>query len=115
MGLKKHWKTWVILATLPLLISCANTETLTKRIFVKPDVPVPEAPRPLNLNTDIRYDVITRENIGDYLNEIKHGDLYVFYAMSVEDYEKMALNLDELKRYIKQQQEIINYYKNAVK
>ena len=38
-----------------------------------------------------------------------------FIAFSVKDYENLSLNIAELRRYIKQQGEIILYYEEAVK
>ena len=35
---------------------------------------------------------------------------FVFVAMSVKDYENLAINVQDVKRYIKQQKEIIIYY-----
>ena len=46
--------------------------------------------------------------------EKENGDL-VFYAVRVRDYETLALNMAELKRYIQQQQELIVYYEKAIK
>ena len=45
---------------------------------------------------------------------IKMSDIH-FYVVSVRDYETLALNMAELKRYIQQQNEIIIYYEEAVK
>tara|TARA_Y100000310_G_scaffold292077_1_gene320533 strand:- start:1055 stop:1255 length:201 start_codon:yes stop_codon:yes gene_type:complete len=43
----------------------------------------------------------------------KNGaDSYI--ALSVKDYENLALNFAELRRYIEQQKQIIVYYENAV-
>ena len=39
----------------------------------------------------------------------------VGYVLSVRDYETLALNIAEIKRYIEQQKEIIIYYEEAVK
>ena len=38
----------------------------------------------------------------------------VGYVLSVRDYETLALNMAEIKRYIQQQKEIIIYYEKAV-
>ena len=35
--------------------------------------------------------------------------------MTPQDYENMAFNLQELRRYIRQQKEIIIYYRDATK
>tara|TARA_B110000977_G_scaffold199766_1_gene288138 strand:- start:809 stop:955 length:147 start_codon:yes stop_codon:yes gene_type:complete len=38
-----------------------------------------------------------------------------FVALSVKDYENLALNVAELRRFINQQKEIIIYYEKAMK
>jgi len=43
----------------------------------------------------------------------KHGGDTVFFAMTVEDYELMAYNTQEIKRYINQLGEVIVYYRNV--
>ena len=43
----------------------------------------------------------------------KHGGDIVFVAMSVEDYELMSYNTQEIKRYINQLGEVIVYYRNV--
>ena len=65
---------------------------------------------------DIHFYVVTEGNLGDFQKRFakENGDL-VFYALSVRDYETLALNMAELKRYIQQQKEIIVYYEEAVK
>ena len=45
--------------------------------------------------------------------EKENGDL-LFYALSVRDYENIALNMADIKRYIEQQKQIIIYYEKAV-
>jgi len=50
-----------------------------------------------------------------YLDDVKkknNGDI-VFFAISVEDYELMAFNMQELRRYIREVQEVIVYYRNV--
>ena len=40
------------------------------------------------------------------------GDV-VFVAMTVADYELMAMNMQELRRYIREVQEVVVYYRNV--
>ena len=40
---------------------------------------------------------------------------FVIFGMTPQDYENMAYNLQELRRYIRQQKEIIIYYRDATK
>jgi len=65
---------------------------------------------------DIHFYVVTEGNLSDFEKRFakENGDL-VFYALSVRDYETLALNMADLKRYIQQQKEIIVYYEEAVK
>lgn len=43
----------------------------------------------------------------------KHGGDIVFVAMTVDDYELMSYNTQEIKRYINQLGEVIIYYRNV--
>jgi len=43
----------------------------------------------------------------------KESGSVVFLAMSVTDYELMAYNTQELKRYISELQEVVVYYKKV--
>jgi len=74
----------------------------------------PEFPKPVKLD-DITFKVVTSENLDEFLKEWKqkNGNDFVFIVFSVKDYESMALNLQELRRYINQQKEIIIYYRKA--
>jgi hypothetical protein len=50
-----------------------------------------------------------------FLDDVKkknNGDV-VFMAISVEDYELMAFNMQELRRYIREVQEVVVYYRNV--
>tara|TARA_Y100001963_G_scaffold160149_1_gene268310 strand:- start:7541 stop:7786 length:246 start_codon:yes stop_codon:yes gene_type:complete len=64
---------------------------------------------------DVYFYVVTEENLEEFQARFKkeNGDL-LFYAISVRDYETIALNMAELKRFIQQQKEIIIYYEKAV-
>lgn len=71
-------------------------------------------PKPVTLN-DISFKVVTAENFEEFRAEFeKENGVLVFYAMTVRDYESMAMNLAELRRYILQQKEIIVYYEKQV-
>lgn len=59
--------------------------------------------------------MVTQENLDDFLAEFEntYGQL-AFVALSMPDYERLALNIAELRRYIEQQGEIIIYYEEAL-
>ena len=64
---------------------------------------------------DIYFYVVTEENFEEFKEKFvkENGDL-VGYVLSVRDYETLALNMAEIKRYLLQQKEIIIYYEKAV-
>ena len=65
--------------------------------------------------TDTKVYVVTKDNLDIFIKEFqdKHGEL-AFVALSMRDYENLALNVAELRRYINQQTQIIVYYEEAV-
>lgn len=77
-------------------------------------VPVVERPKPVNL-IDTRIYVVNKDNFESFREEFiaLNGDL-AFVALSIRDYENLALNVAELRRYINQQTKIILYYEKAV-
>ena len=86
--------------------------TVTKT--VKTEVPIVARPKQVQLN-DIKIYVVSKKNYKDFVKayEKKNGaDSYI--ALSVKDYENLALNFAELRRYIEQQKQIIVYYEKAV-
>ena len=106
-------------SSLLLLISCSSLipepQIITETVTIRPSIAIVPKPRPVDLS-DMEWRVVTHENVDEFIQSIGIGSSgeYVFYAISVRDYEKIALNINELKRYILQQQEIIAYYERAV-
>lgn len=45
--------------------------------------------------------------------EQRHGEI-AFVVLSMQDYENLALNIAEMRRYLNQQTQIIIYYEDAV-
>ena len=64
---------------------------------------------------DVHFYIVTEDTFDEFKERFvkEQGDV-LFYAISVRDYETIALNMAELKRYIEQQQLIIIYYEKAV-
>ena len=64
---------------------------------------------------DIHFYVVTEQNFEEFKERfVKENGDFLFYSLSVRDYETLALNMAEIKRYILQQKEIIIYYEKAV-
>jgi|TARA_B110000858_G_scaffold74912_1_gene87016 hypothetical protein len=64
---------------------------------------------------DVHFYVVTEDTFDEFKERFtkENGD-FLFYALSVRDYETIALNMSELKRFIDQQKQIIIYYEKAV-
>lgn len=85
-----------------------------KTVEVERTVPTQNRPSPVKMN-NIYFYVVTEQNFEAFKKRFikENGDL-VGYVLSVRDYETLALNMAELKRYLQQQKEIIVYYEKAV-
>ena len=81
----------------------------------KTTVPTVARPKPIDL-VDTRVYVVTKDNYESFVKEFteEHGEL-AYVVLSMKDYENLAINIADLRRYIEQQTEIIVYYENAVK
>lgn len=58
--------------------------------------------------------MVSDKNLDEFLERVKkeQGQV-VFFAMSVPDYELMAYNTQELKRYIRELKEVVIYYRKV--
>ena len=80
-----------------------------------PTIQIVPRPDPVELkNADII--VVTESNLEDTIKRIQEtqGD-FVLYAMTAQSFESLALNFEQVKRFIEQQNNIILYYEQAVK
>tara|TARA_B110001454_G_C12722456_1_gene435370 strand:- start:5440 stop:5688 length:249 start_codon:yes stop_codon:yes gene_type:complete len=70
-------------------------------------------PREIDL-TDPKWFAVTAANLDQFLAEIteQEGEI-IFLAMSVPDYEVMAGNMQELKRYITEMKDVVVYYRKV--
>ena len=100
-----------------LLSSCSwkpEKEIIVQTVEIQKRIPLQNQPKPIDM-TDVKFYVVTEENYEKFKEEFsKTNESFVFYAVSVHDYENFALNFAEIFRYIKQQKEIIIYYEKAV-
>ena len=119
MALKNYLKVLSLLLLCLIISSCSSWPELKqieiKTVQVERVIPTQNRPRPLNMN-NIKFYVVTSENFEDFKQRYeKDNGTFLFYALSVRDYETLAINMAEIKRYIEQQKQIIIYYEKAVK
>ena len=71
-------------------------------------------PKALQLS-DVRVFVVNKDNFAEFEKEFieTYGEL-AYVALSMKDYENLALNIADIKRYLNQQEQIIIYYEEAV-
>ena len=119
MGLINYLTVSSLLLLTLLLSSCGyirkpEKEIVVKTIEVQKIVPIQPHPKPVDM-IDVKFYVVTEENYEEFKEKfMKTNNDYVFYAVSVHDYENLAFNMAELYRYIRQQKEIMIYYEKAV-
>jgi hypothetical protein len=84
-----------------------------KTVQVRIPITQPSLPRPIDMKEPYWY-VVSSKNIDEFLvNIAKESGNMVFFAMSPADYELMAYNLQEIKRYVKELKEVVIYYKRV--
>ena len=107
-----------IVVTLIVLIMVYSCSLIPKKVDViaKPierQIAQPILPRELQLRAPYWY-VVSNKNVDEFLKRIeKEEGRLVFVAMSVPDYELMAYNMQELKRYINELKEVVVYYRTV--
>ena len=120
MGLRNYLTISSLLLLTLLLSSCGylrkpEKEIVVKTIEVEKVIPIQPQPKPIDM-IDVKFYVVTEENYAEFKEKfMKTNNDYVFYVISVHDYENLAFNMAELYRYIRQQKEIMVYYEEAVK
>ena len=74
----------------------------------------PPLPKAIDLQ-DVEFFVVTEKNFDEQVSKLEklQDGTYVLFGLTPQDYENMAYNLQELRRYIRQQKEIIIYYRQA--
>ena len=123
MHLKKCLKVSSLLLLSLVISGCSSwswpklTQIEVQTVEVERNIPTQNRPQPINMNTTMRWWVVTEENFKEFKEKFQkeNGDPLVAYVLSVRDYETLALNMAEIKRYIEQQKEIIIYYEEAIK
>lgn len=117
MGLKTFL---ILLSSLLFLSNCGlvqqkEPETIIQTRYIEKKVEIVPRPKAVEL-IDVEWYVVNDDNIEEFLTKLKNKETVpVFVALRIKDYENLALNVAELKRYIAHQQEIIVYYESALK
>ena len=102
--------------TLMMVSNCSLLPTKQIEISAKPierTIIQPVLPREIDLKEPYWY-VVSEKNLDEFLARVeKDQGQVVFFAMSVPDYELMAYNMQELKRYVRELKEVVIYYRKV--
>ena len=83
-------------------------------IIDAPTIRIVRRPQPVELkNADII--VVTEANLQEVIDRVKdtQGE-FVLYAMTASSFEALALNFEQIKRFIEEQEQIVLYYEKSV-
>ena len=118
----KNWK--ILLLSLPLLSSCSffsspkppPPKIIVETKYIDKKIPIQARPKPLKMN-GLEWYVVTEETIDSFFDELKkeQNGVIVFFALTPKDYENLSLNVSDIRRYILQQKELIEYYEESAK
>ena len=100
-----------------LLSSCSwkpEKEIVTVETIVKPTITLAQRPRPVEFD-ELKIKVITEANVQEVIQEMKTNQgQFLVYALDPVTFKNLAIGIEEIKRYIEQQNDIIIYYEKAI-
>ena len=113
----------MVLTALLTITACSRTpekEIVTVPTVVEtveipaPVIQIAPLPNPIEMK-DANIVVVTEANLQQVIDEIKQtqGE-FVLYAMNADSFQALALNFEQIKRFIEEQNQVILYYEKAV-
>lgn len=109
---------WNVVSTAPIANLCVKNEEGKREKEDHPDGTLNDKGRPIRVCKLGKEHPEWSDNYS-YLDqflernkEVNNGDV-VFMAISINDYEIMSGNMQELRRYIREVQEVVVYYRNV--
>ena len=112
---------FLIFWSLLLLVSLSSCswkpekEIVTVEKVITPTIAVAQKTKPIKM-LDVKVVVITEKNLPEVIKKVKAGmGEFVIYGLDPQSFKNLALNFEQIKRYIEQQKEVIVYYEEAVK
>ena len=83
---------------------------------VKTEIYHPRLPDEIEIE-NVQFFIINKDNYDQKVEEVEEllGGNFAVFALTPTGYESMAYNLQEIRRFIRQQKEIILYYRKATK
>ena len=105
-------KAYLALAAICLMLGACQTVQPTPTVQSFAAVPVPK-PTPVKMR-DVQFKVYNIEDIEKLAAKHKGDKKFVIIALTPKGYQNLALNLNELERYIKEQKRVSIYLKEVI-
>ncbi len=89
-------------------------EIVTQTEYVKPNIALQEPPKPVDM-PDVEWFVVNEDNLDEFITRVEaEGGVPAFIAITPKGYENLAIGINDLRRYVLQQKEIIAYYEKSI-
>lgn len=113
--MKKTLNNFFLFALITMLVGCSNwNPTRTTRVYERPVILHPPKPDPANIR-DVEWKVWNRESLEKVLEESDPNDKkFSFFVLDAKNYENLSLNMQEIIRYIEEENAIIRYYQETI-
>lgn len=108
--------TWLLLVVVLIIFSGCSTFRPEKQVeIITQEIEKPK----LNLDTvepldlkPVKWIVITRQNVAEVFSNLEQeGKSVALFALDTDTYEVLAINMEDIKRYILTQNKILVKYK----
>lgn len=64
---------------------------------------------------DVEWFVVNEDNLDEFITRVEaEGGVPAFIAITPKGYENLAIGINDLRRYVLQQKEIIAYYEKSI-
>lgn len=104
---------FLIISTLLLLSACSGAKVVDiKATPVQQTVIHPPVPAQLSMR-NVDWTVFNRAKIEKLLADYPNQEI-VLFALSAKGYENLSLNVGEIIRYVKEQKNVIIYYREIL-
>ena len=106
-------RTFLIISTILLLSACSGAKVVDiKATPVQQTIIHPPVPAQLSMR-NVEWTVFNRAKIEKLLADYPDQEI-VLFALSAKGYENLSLNVGEIIRYVKEQKNVIIYYREIL-
>jgi hypothetical protein len=103
----------IVIGLFMVIAGCASAPIAVPTIATPPPVSIP-VPTPTNLQ-NMKYQLITAQTLPTFTATFKANPNTQYYVLDRTDMEIMISNVQELRRYILEEQTTINYLASVLK